>query len=232
MKASRFGFFAMMSWNCCTDTREVVVGVERAALDLGPAVLAGQAVARATRADALPASVSRMPCMRSLWLAAAAPPDWMQIVPPFGLIFMHELGEVDADLVVVRADIGDAQILVLGQQVGVPGEHRNAGVLGRLRATAIAAALAGETAMPSTFLATRSCTICTCSSPPPCSPGPMYMHSNAPLRLGFGLLAAVAGLIEERVVHVLRHQREDVLRLGARSQSSAWRRADRHGRSQ
>ena len=24
--------------------------------------------------------------MRSLWLAAAAPPDWMQIAPPFGLI--------------------------------------------------------------------------------------------------------------------------------------------------
>ena len=24
--------------------------------------------------------------MRSLWLAAAAPPDWMQIVPPLGLI--------------------------------------------------------------------------------------------------------------------------------------------------
>ena len=29
---------------------------------------------------------------------------------------------------------------------------------------------------------------------------------------GLGLLAAVAGLVEERVVHVLRHQREDVLR--------------------
>jgi len=35
-----------------------------------------------------PDSVSRMPCMRSLWLAAAAPPDWMQIVPPLGLIAM------------------------------------------------------------------------------------------------------------------------------------------------
>ena len=34
----------------------------------------------------MPPSVSRMPCMRSLWLAAAAPPDWMQIVPPSGLI--------------------------------------------------------------------------------------------------------------------------------------------------
>ena len=66
--------------------REVVVGVERAAVRLGPAVLRRSARRRATRRDCLPASVSRMPCMRSLWLAAAAPPDWMQIVPPFGLI--------------------------------------------------------------------------------------------------------------------------------------------------
>ena len=35
--------------------------------------------------------------------------------------------------------------------------------------------------MPSTFLAMRSSTTCTCSSPPPCSPGPIYMHSSAPL---------------------------------------------------
>jgi hypothetical protein len=39
-------------------------------------------------ADFLPASVSRMPCMRSLWFAAAAPPDWMQIVPPLGFCAM------------------------------------------------------------------------------------------------------------------------------------------------
>src|SRR5438067_1664630 len=52
--------------------------------------------------------------------------------------------------------------------------------LAACNATATAAALDGETAMPSTFLATRSCTICTCSSPPPCSPGPIYMHSKAP----------------------------------------------------
>ena len=47
-------------------------------------------------------------------------------------------------------------------------------------ATAMAAALAGDTAMPSTCLAIRSLTICTCSSPPPCSPGPIYSHLNLP----------------------------------------------------
>src|SRR5260370_29576226 len=52
--------------------------------------------------------------------------------------------------------------------------------LAACNATATAAALDGDTAMPSTFLATRSCTTCTCSSPPPCSPGPMYMHSTLP----------------------------------------------------
>ncbi len=35
------------------------------------------------------------------------------------------------------------------------------------------------------------------------------------VRFRLGLLAAVAGLVEERVVHVLRHQREDELRLSA-----------------
>ena len=34
-------------------------------------------------------------------------------------------------------------------------------------------------------------------------------------QLLLGLLAAVARLVEERVVHVLRHQSEDILRLGA-----------------
>ena len=44
----------------------------------------------------------------------------------------------------------------------------------------MAAAFAGLTAMPSTFLAIRSLTTCTCSSPPPCSPGPIYSHLNLP----------------------------------------------------
>ena len=37
----------------------------------------------------------------------------------------------------------------------------------------LAAALAAETEMPSTCLATRSSTIWSCSSPPPCSGGPI-----------------------------------------------------------
>ena len=89
-------------------------------------------------------------------------------------------------------------------------------------ATAIAAALAGATPMPLTSpRATRSWTICTCSSPPPCSPGPMYSQSNLPPDLLGGLHAAVAGLIEERVVHVLRHQREGVLRERRRADAAA-----------
>src|SRR5215475_7577052 len=44
----------------------------------------------------------------------------------------------------------------------------------------IAGALDGDTAMPSTRRAIRSFTTCTCSSPPPCSPGPTYRHSIAP----------------------------------------------------
>ena len=51
-----------------------------------------------------------MPCMRSLSSAAAAPPDWMQIVPP-RLDLLRRLREVNADVVVLGADIGGAQAL-------------------------------------------------------------------------------------------------------------------------
>src|SRR5215217_8812482 len=44
----------------------------------------------------------------------------------------------------------------------------------------MAAALDGLTAMPSTFLVIRSLTTWTCSSPPPCSPGPIYSQANLP----------------------------------------------------
>ena len=57
----------------------------------------------------------------------------MQIVPPFGLISCDELREVDADVVVLGADIGDAQGLVLVEQVAVPGQHGNARRLGLLQ---------------------------------------------------------------------------------------------------
>jgi len=49
-----------------------------------------------------PASVSRLPFMRSLWLAAAAPPDGIQIVH-LRLDGLHDLRAIDADLVVSRA---------------------------------------------------------------------------------------------------------------------------------
>src|SRR5262249_44768217 len=40
--------------------------------------------------------------------------------------------------------------------------------------------LDGDTAMPSTFLAMRSSTTWTCSSPPPCSPGPVNRQTTSP----------------------------------------------------
>ena len=85
MKASSLRVLAEDILHLLHGAREIVVRVERAAGDLLPAVLAGQLVPGAA-ADFAPARVSRIPCMRSLWFAAAAPPDWMQIVPPFGLI--------------------------------------------------------------------------------------------------------------------------------------------------
>ena len=70
--------------------------------------------------------------------------------------------------------------------------------------------------MPSTPLAIRSATICTCSSPPPCSPraGEQALDLVGADLLD-RLLAAELGLVEERVVQVLRHHRDDQLVLRA-----------------
>ena len=46
------------------------------------------------------------------------------------LDLLCELGEVDADIVVVGADIGDAQGLVLLEKIRVPGQDRDARLLG------------------------------------------------------------------------------------------------------
>src|SRR5262249_15812334 len=48
------------------------------------------------------------------------------------LLGLGDLRQIDADVVVVRADEPRAILLVLRQQVGVPGQRRNARVLGGL----------------------------------------------------------------------------------------------------
>ena len=103
-----------MSSICCTATREVVVGVERAAVDLGPAVLAGQPIAG--RLGALAAGQRVADALHALVVvgrrgAARLDADRAAL----RLDLLRELREVDADIVVVRADIGDAQRLVLGR---------------------------------------------------------------------------------------------------------------------
>ena len=146
--------------------------------------------------------------MRSLWLAAAAPPDWMQIVPPCGLMLLRQLGEVDADVVVLGADIGDPQRLVLVEQVAVPGQHGDAGLLGLLqrlahgsgvgRADGDAVDLLGDQVEHDLDLLLAAAMLA----------GADILALELAAGLGLGLLAAVAGLVEERVVHVLRHERE------------------------
>jgi hypothetical protein len=53
--------------------------------------------------------------------------------PALRLDRLRDLREVHADVVVLRADVGDAQRLVLLEQVAVPGQHRDAGGLGLLQ---------------------------------------------------------------------------------------------------
>jgi hypothetical protein len=198
--------------------REVVVGVERAAVGLGPAILAGELGARA----------------RSTGHAAQRIPDALHALVVVGrrrtarldadgaavrLDLHGDLGEVDADLVVVGADIGGAQVHVLRQHVRVPGQHRDPGVLGGLQrhghrrgigrrhADALHIA-AGDEVLDDLHLFVATAVLARAD---------VFAYEGT-VRLGFGLLAAVARLIEERVVHVLRHQREDVLRLHGRGE--------------
>ena len=49
------------------------------------------------------------------------------------LHLLEDFRDVGADLVIVRPDIGNPQILVLRQNVGIEGEHRDAGFLGGLQ---------------------------------------------------------------------------------------------------
>ena len=214
MKASRVGVGGHEVLELLHGSREVVIRVERAAFCLGPATLAGQAIAR--RGGGLGARQLVADALHALVVvgrrgAAGLDADGAAI----GLDRLGELGEVGADLVVVGADIGHAEILVLGQQVGVPGQNRDAGFLGGLqrnrhggrvrRRHGDAIHLLGHEVLDDRDLFVTAAMLA----------GADVHALESAVGFGFGLLAAVAGLVEERVVHVLRHKREDVLRLGA-----------------
>ena len=209
--------------------REVVVGVERAAVDLGPAVLPGQPVAR--RLVALLARERVADALHALVVvrgrgAARLDADRAAL----RLDLLHALGEVDADVVVVRADVGDAQRLVLVQQVAVPGQDRDAGLLRLLQAPrhrggvrgadGDAVDLLGDQVVDDLHLLLAAAVLA----------GADILALELARELLLGLLAAVAGLVEERVVHVLRHERERVL-LGARRRAAEPERQDRDRRS-
>jgi hypothetical protein len=103
-----------------------------------------------------------------------------------------------------------AQALVLFEQVGVPGQHRNAGLLGFDKLLAHrrgvgrrdrhAVDLLGDQVGDDLHLLVAAAVLA----------GADVEALDCALQLCLGLLAAVAGLVEERVVGVLRHQREDV----------------------
>ena len=151
----------------------------------------------------------------------------MQIVPPFGLIAMHELGDVDADVVVVRADIGDAQTLVLvatGRSPrSEPGCSRPLGALQRIghgrrvgRRDGDAVDLLGDEVGDDLRLLVAAAVLA----------GADVEALDRAVELLLGLLAAGERLVEERVVGVLRHEREGVFlvrcaRADAESASSA-----------
>ena len=143
----------------------------------------------------------------------------MQMVPPFGLHSLDDLGEVGADFIIVGADIGNAQGPCFLAARPSPMSARECRLpLQPAKATAMAAAFDGATAMPSTFLATRSCTMANLLIATAVFAGSdVHCIQKAPFDSGFGLLAAITGLVKEWVVHVLRHEGKGELCLSARS---------------
>src|SRR5690606_27521063 len=107
----------------------IVVGVERAAVDLGPAVVAVEALAgRSRAAHAAERVADALHALVVVGRGSAARLDADGAAVGFDLL--HELRQVDADVVVFGADVGDPEIGVLGQEIAVPGQHRDAGLLG------------------------------------------------------------------------------------------------------
>src|SRR6185295_5156290 len=126
------------------------------------------------------------------------------------LDLLGELREVHADLIVVRAHIGEAQPLVLRQEIAVPGKHRNARSLRTLERLAHgrrvrwrygnAVDLLGDEVVDDLDLLFAAAMLAR-------------TDIEALDRAGeflFRLLAAGQRLVEERVVHILGNEGENV----------------------
>src|SRR5581483_3477027 len=105
--------------------REVVVGVERAAVNFRPPVLAGQARAGRSRPGHAAERVAN--ALHALVVVGRSHATRLDAdLAALRLDLLDELRDVHADLIVVRADVGETQVLVLRQKVGVPGQDRDA----------------------------------------------------------------------------------------------------------
>jgi hypothetical protein len=105
MKASRLGVLAMMSSNCCTE-RGKSSSAERATLQFRPAVLTRKRNAR--RLIGLLAGKRVLNALHAavvIGRSGAARPDAHRAA--LGLDLHADLGKIHADLVVVRAGVGD-----------------------------------------------------------------------------------------------------------------------------
>ncbi len=130
------------------------------------------------------------------------------------LDLLRELGEIDADLIIVRPDIGEAQRLVLGEQVGVPGEHgdlggartlQSGGDRGRVgRRHGNAVDLLGDQIGDDLCLLVAAAVLA----------GTDIEAFDRAVEFLLGLLAASQRLVEEWVVGVLGYQREGVFLIG------------------
>ena len=206
---------------------EVVVGVERAAGNLGPPSGAFEAFSRRRRRLAPRQSVAD-PLHALVEVLRRGPARLNAERAAVGRQSLQRARHLDAELAVLGADVGRSQVAVLGQEIRVPGDDRNArlaGALERARHRRSVRRRHGDAVdaarhevlddLDLLFLGVLART---------------GVEALDVRKLGLRRLAAVAGLVEERVVHRLGNQGERLLLIVAAA--AAGRELPRPTRSQ
>ena len=189
---------------------EVVVGIERAAIGFLPAVLTGEANAR--RLGALRARERIADALHALVVVGRRRAARLDADGAALRLDLHdELGDVDADVIVVRANIGERAVSCpCGSKIRVPGQDRNFGAGRALQSVGHRRRVGGRNRNAVDLLGDEVGHDLGFLVAAAVLAGADIEALHRALELGLGLLAARQRLIEERVVGVLGHERKRI----------------------
>jgi hypothetical protein len=130
--------------------------------------------------------------------------------PPLGLRLHHELRQIDANVIIVRADVSGAQALVFLEKIRVPGDDRNVGGLGALQRGRDRRGVGRRDRDPVDFLRDEIADDLGLLIAAAVLVRADVKAFDRPLQLGLGLFAASQGLVIKRIVGALGYEREGV----------------------